>query len=744
MSKRVVDIGTQSTLETIVDKIGDAIGISCFPNTENYTSGNTFFVGATGSNDVTAIHFNNEIYVIYDNMKTFYRMTHDSDCWKAAFYAPYTIDIHETCILVYDNPVTESNEVHLLGGYGHRNRSHYKWDGKSWSVASELPYDFCAGKAVVFNGELHIFGGGPNHFQRFAQDGWLNYHYKWDGASWEKVSEPPFNLCGSTPVVHRNTIKLIGGISNSRQVYKFNGSWSKLTDIPNNITGAINASIVSYDNIIHVLGGTNSSGIKIGNHITYDDATGWENSLAIPTDAYGDATDSAVVANDVLWIIGYRAYSLILSVDSNEESKSVYNSAYESVVLNTETSSIIGDTCIIDTGTCYIDDETVVMSFDGNWANYMGIGIPLDGGIVVNTKGSSYEHLAILTKNSIIPIGNSDDIKFLSDLPCDITNAAVSTDPDGNIHIVSDYNKDNTHYKLNRDTAQNNYATYELEGGSRKAIPNYLSNISSAWHNGHLHVIGYRSHGFMHYRLDDGGWTPITTHEFMLNRNAKLIDINGTLYAVTISSSNKTNTLKIYRFDEVGWIHKYSYVMTDLITDFDIIEYYGKIHIVFITSPSTSYNVGNESIILNAESSTISGETCILDIGTCFVDDESVVLGNLENKVQHCVFSGNELLWYEPFDAGACSEVSIVTYDGYVQIFISNGSNTDNYCIKYHINKKDILEVYLPKNHQLICNKNEFIPLVGMVEESNGGYVTIDSGVYKFAMMNSDAIYSIA
>lgn len=652
MSNHIVDIGTQSTTNTIVDKIGDAIGIGCFPSEKNYTGGGTYFVGATGSRATVAIKIGKDIYILLDNGKTFYRMTNDSNCWRVSFYAPYVIDVHESCILTFDNPVTEKTEVHILGGHGFQYRSHYKWDGESWSVASELPYNFCAGKAVVFNGEIHIFGGGSNHFQTFIQDGWLNYHYKWDGESWEKVSDPPFNLCGSTPVVHKNTIKLIGGTANQRQFYSFiDNKWNKLTDIPNNLTGAMNASVIVYNDSIHVLGGANTSGVKIGNHILYNDSSGWSSALAIPKDGYCDTSNGVVENNGLLWVIGYRAYSLKLT------------------------------------------------SNNSNWATYMGINSPLNGGVIVNVNGTNYENLVMISNNSMIPVLCSNDVVFPSNTSCDITNAAITTDSNNNIHIVTDYKNANTHYRYKRTITPDGCVEYTMDNSS-EIVPGYLTNISIAWHNGHLHVIGYREQGILHYRLDDTGWVPVSVHEFMLNKNIKLVEISRILYAVFIDKSNR---LKIYQFDGVGWRCIYSYTLTDSIIDFDVIEYYGKLHIGFITSLNTT-----------------------------------------KNAIKHCVYSGSTLLWYEQFDVEGYSELSMVPYNGYIHIFVSNSTNTEDYCVKYHTSEKNVLEVYLPKGHQLICNKNEFVPIVGIVIESNSGYVSTDSGVYRFVMLNDSSSYSIA
>lgn len=717
MSTMVVDIGTQTLAEKIASKIGNAIGIGCSLKEDTYNGGDTFFVGATKGNSVAAVNFNNDIFIINDDDEIFYRMSNDSNCWVEAFHTPYDIDIHETCILVYDNPINEQTEIHLLGGYGYKNRIHYKWDGESWSIASELPYDFCAGKAVEYNGEIHIFGGGPDHYQVFLQDNWLNYHYKWDGSFWTKVSEPTFNLCGSTPVVYNNSIKIVGGISDGNQVWSFsNDKWTKSSSIPSNITGLINPSINLYNGEIHVAGGVNKSGTKINTHITYSDSGGWAYSHLLPVNAYGDTSKQLVVNDEKLWVIGYQAYSLSESTSIVEPTEGInvtYNDSTNTLIFDKSPGYIDGNTLVIIEGNSYVDGTTLVLSFDDSnsgeatttssgWVSYMRIPTSVNTGKIVTVKSSENEHILMVSNNSMTSLYDSMDIRMNGKVPYDITPASLSVDTNDGIHIITDYNGSNIHFHYAKSTITDGYMVYKLDDNT-PTLPIYMTGIASIWYRNCLHLVGKRENGFNHYKLYQGSWVPVSIGGFSSDDKIRLVVLNDVLYAITI----KGNTLNVYWHNGVvGWYKYYSYTIDDDILDFDTIVYNTKIHVALITSGSTNDGIGN--------------------------------------KVEHYVFSGDKQYSYIPFNIGAKTEIKMTVYNGYINIFVSDDNCTENYCVKYHIDDSRVIEVFLPVGHKFICKKDDFIPIVGIVEDSDCGYISTDSGIYKFITLNSSAIYSIS
>ena len=76
------------------------------------------------------------------------------------------------------NSVTYKNEIHILGSNSGASaspvfRSHYKWDGNSWTIVSTLPYNFYDGSAVVLNNEINILGDSNSSSTSY----YSKYHY---------------------------------------------------------------------------------------------------------------------------------------------------------------------------------------------------------------------------------------------------------------------------------------------------------------------------------------------------------------------------------------------------------------------------------------------------------------------------------------------------------------------------------------------------------------------------------------
>lgn len=156
---------------------------------------------------------------------------------------PYTFSF--VCAVVYND------EIHILGNGNSSNerKSHYKWDGTSWTSVSTLPYIFQRGYAVVYRDELYIIGGGMT----------TDYFYKWNGTSWTKVANLPHVYCQyGCAVVYNDEIHMLSGYDapRNRQHYKWDGNtWTELNTIPYN-SPQYGCAVV-YDNEIHVMGGHN-------------------------------------------------------------------------------------------------------------------------------------------------------------------------------------------------------------------------------------------------------------------------------------------------------------------------------------------------------------------------------------------------------------------------------------------------------------------------------------------------------
>ena len=154
---------------------------------------------------------------------------------------------------------------------------------KLWESVSTLPYRLYNGSAVVYNNEIHILGGYSN----------ARYHYKWDGSSWTNVSTLPIGLNYGCAVVYNNEIHILGTYANSESYYahcKWDGSsWTSVSTTP--ITFH-HGSAVIYNDEIHVL--ISTSDYKW-------DGSSWTNVSTLP---YNFNEGSAVVYNDAIHILG--------------------------------------------------------------------------------------------------------------------------------------------------------------------------------------------------------------------------------------------------------------------------------------------------------------------------------------------------------------------------------------------------------------------------------------------------------
>ena len=131
------------------------------------------------------------------------------------------------------------------------NQKYANYESGAWSSASTLPYEFCNGSAVVYNGEIHILGSGIN--------GNSTNHYKWNGSTWTRVSTLPYESNGGSAVVYNGEIHILGsGIYNNHtKHYKWNGStWINVSTLPYESN---DGSAVVYNGDMHILGGGSSN-----------------------------------------------------------------------------------------------------------------------------------------------------------------------------------------------------------------------------------------------------------------------------------------------------------------------------------------------------------------------------------------------------------------------------------------------------------------------------------------------------
>lgn len=88
--------------------------------------------------------------------------------------------------------VVLNGEIHVFGDGGTSSTQHYKYDGISWTRDTDLPFEFYQSCACVHDGEIHVFGGrytSSNHRK----------HYKLTSAGWVAEAQLPLSspVCGA-------------------------------------------------------------------------------------------------------------------------------------------------------------------------------------------------------------------------------------------------------------------------------------------------------------------------------------------------------------------------------------------------------------------------------------------------------------------------------------------------------------------------------------------------------------------
>ena len=215
------------------------------------------------------------------------------------------------CEFQNDTALVFNNEVHIICK---ASKSHYKFDGTSWTYISTLPINNYQSCGVIYRGEIHIF--------------WYTNHYKFNGTSWTSVSTHN-NFGQSFPVVYNDKIYVF---MPSQYLYIYDGAaWSRVSIDVNGISGAVvykgivytvigqkmyklndDLKLVSYGTLpvtvemgrgcliihngeIHILGSS-----SYNTHYKYD-GTSWTNVSTIPYYFYQGA---AVSYNNSIIIIG--------------------------------------------------------------------------------------------------------------------------------------------------------------------------------------------------------------------------------------------------------------------------------------------------------------------------------------------------------------------------------------------------------------------------------------------------------
>ena len=179
------------------------------------------------------IEFRNEMYYVGGSNNATSLQKFNGTSWET-LSTPLPYSFIKGCAVVYEN------ELHIIGSSNSSYRKyHYKYDGETWSIVSNLPVDFYRSSnlnqrsVIVYEGEIHLFGGTTT-----------TNHYKFDGTSWTKMSTLPLGFSSTGDnivwVDDENNLRIMVTSANSDSVlgsyyysnvyvYK-NGAWEEITE----------------------------------------------------------------------------------------------------------------------------------------------------------------------------------------------------------------------------------------------------------------------------------------------------------------------------------------------------------------------------------------------------------------------------------------------------------------------------------------------------------------------------------
>lgn len=639
MSRVSIDVAKESSVKEIYDKIKDGSGLFVEPVQTTISESVYYEQGILGGDSLQGsliANYRGEIYTISDNSGVMSKYKPAINGFVEVCKLPYqAIDVHDTCMVVF------CDAIHLLGGYGNQTKSHYKWDGESWKVASTLPYNFTAGKAVVCDNELHIIGGGTTSFDIVYPSDFINNHYRWDGETWEKASDLPYPTWGCTPFYFNGKLHLVGGgsvssVSYGTVHYVWDGtSWS-------NDTSAIlpeprfnSSAVVISSKAVYISGGnTPGTSTKLNSVLVYD-GNDFIPTFPIPDiDAQNNSGYGITYnKNRVPTIMGRRVYTF-----TNDG----WKAAFSFGEFNNGTACIYGDS---------------IHAFN-DWKHYS---------FSPETKGEWIEH---------------------EDNPYSCVGATSVVMDDG-IHVMG--------------SVSSAYADYHClwDGTEWKTLanlPDKLINGTAIVYKGELHIIGgteMNEKPYNHYKLVGKRWVVVGRTKYDVIGNNAVAVMGDSMYAVgRIKTDDGIGKLCLMKFDGSAWSTISSWeAMTSISTPYAVV-YRNRLHV----------------FELRTDAGLIKGHV--------FTSDNT---GNVANKWFD---------WGETHIASNCIP-SIFVAIGYIVILKSATSTSGNMLVLSHSpHENKALEIWIPKNHQFICDKSDFLPIIGNMEEKDNGFLALSTRKY--------------
>ena len=331
--------------------------------------------------------------------------------WRLETLAPPYPTINGASVIYRD-------KIHLFGGSNKENvgtTKHYSFDGIKWQREKDIPYDFCQGKAIIWNDRIYLIG---------------NYAGSATSATFEAYTydslEEPVSVTISDI---RKACISIGVDENS----DFELYWRKETDLPQFFN---DRGVVIYNNKIHLISNSgsysstaSSSAVKIIYYFDNDTKTWIDSGMVLPNADYR-YTD-ALIINNQLYILAYwyttnsnYKASLYIYDETQNNFLAIY-SFNNGNTLKDNTQSFIGSKLL------FYDNKIHLLGGRGTnfvTRHYIGYDNVCDvQESVLPESISSCRHNELIYKNKILFIGRENTYIY--------NNSAPSWSPYGIINI---------------------------------------------------------------------------------------------------------------------------------------------------------------------------------------------------------------------------------------------------------------------------------------------------------------------
>lgn len=475
------------------------------------------------------IEYNNELHFLGSGIRYYH------------YYDYYTlknrefkknIDLNLPIQFTNRNACTVYNdEIHILGSinYGYYTK-HYKLSNNKWVEDITLPYN-APRKAVVYNGELHIFGNGSYSSSLYKN------HYKLSNGEWIKVSTLPFD--NPNVLIYNNEIHIFGYSSGDTYSshYKFeNGSWVNVSTLP-----CKNENQVVYKNELYTF----------NSYKQYKwNGSEWElMDIRVPN----SSPNVIVCDNDYLYLISgesssYKNYYYVFDGSSWSRYEHNVTSDFNMVNRFQGTNGIFYHDTIYLLGGDYYDTP-----FNKSHYSYDGETFKKNGDLPYSSDGITpivyNDELHIIGGN-----GNSNKhYKYNGDSWEEVCKTSLFTSYSTLCPIIC--NNEIHIFLIKSDTTYH----YKFNGIEWSEVENFLPKFDGktvVYYRGEIHLLGgYCYNGSSicrsHYKYNGVEWIEVSTLPFNLQKGYAFV-INDELHIFggsTISGDDYTR----------GWNHHYKW-----------------------------------------------------------------------------------------------------------------------------------------------------------------------------------------